>query len=282
MNTFSPIGTPLQGSANATPLNGIPVAQQRIDTYSGDQSKALDHMTHHLTNPEHPPHVGSIAANDANAAENDDEGAVSLAGLDFQQRTRAQSMAAMRKLVGQRLVEARETAGLSQSELARLLGHKNSTQPNLWEQGKRLPPTNELVAVVQVLGISLDYMYGLSDEPERDVQIARRTALTSRLQLMLSGTADALADAVLAGDSDLEGQIRACGLVSKVSALAQAVERFALANEAVFDDLRGGALLLRTAVEAGDAAGLIDRALSTIAERQERAIRRARLVASRP
>ena len=65
-----------------------------------------------------------------------------------------------------RLKYLREFKGLSQGDIANAVG-LNRTSVTLWEAGTRLPSLEVAVALTDLLGVSLDYLLGLSDTPER-------------------------------------------------------------------------------------------------------------------
>lgn len=66
-----------------------------------------------------------------------------------------------------RLAEAIRTAGISQSALARDIGIDRSTLSQaLSDGGTRLPSAHVVGACAQVLGVSSDWLLGLSDRPE--------------------------------------------------------------------------------------------------------------------
>ena len=64
-----------------------------------------------------------------------------------------------------RLKELREKFGLSQIELGNRLG---VTQQSVfaWEHGKTQPQIQTAIALSRLYGVSLDYLLGLSDDPE--------------------------------------------------------------------------------------------------------------------
>lgn len=66
-------------------------------------------------------------------------------------------------LIGQRILNARVKAGLSQKELSRETG---LSQPNisLYEHGKQKPTVTALYCISKVCNVSCDYLLGLSDE----------------------------------------------------------------------------------------------------------------------
>ncbi|QYK41157.1 MAG: helix-turn-helix transcriptional regulator [Paracoccaceae bacterium] len=65
-----------------------------------------------------------------------------------------------------RLAEAMTDRGLSQSALARACGVDRSTVSQLLAPGKRMPNADLAAACAQALGISADWLLGLSERPE--------------------------------------------------------------------------------------------------------------------
>ena len=63
-----------------------------------------------------------------------------------------------------RLQEVRKERGLSQKELASSL-QITPRAYQYYEEGKREPPYDRLVALARELDISIDYLLGLKDEP---------------------------------------------------------------------------------------------------------------------
>lgn len=179
---------------------------------------------------------------------------VSLKGLDLAKRSAARASAALRAVLSERLVQAREMAGFTQRDLALELGFQNSTQVCLWEKAQRMPPMRELIELSEVLGVSVDYLIGISEEPDRDAQLARRAVLVASMRRLLDAKVDVMADAILASEFDPAPSIRAHALCSKAQRLSQAVERFRETNAWCFDELPGGAMLLRLSAEVADAA----------------------------
>lgn len=183
-------------------------------------------------------------------------------------------------LVGSRIVAARELSGVQQFEFSRAIGHKTPAQPSLWESGRRLLPLADVPTVARALGVSSDFLLGLSDEPERDPAVARRALLVGHLRDQLDAVAGHLADAALQSGAEIEGAMRATGLLSKVVAMQNAVQRFEAANASSFDDLPCGALLRRAARELGEAAIPVGAELDAAGLRRERAARLAKMAMS--
>lgn len=180
-------------------------------------------------------------------------------------------------LVGSRIVAARELSGVQQFEFSRAIGHKTPAQPSLWESGRRLLPLADVPTVARALGVSSDFLLGLSDEPERDPAVARRALLVGHLRDQLDAVAGHLADAALQSGAEVESAMRATGLLSKVVAMQNAVERFEAANASSFDEMPCGALLRRTARELSEAAIPVSAELDAVALRRERAARLAKM-----
>jgi transcriptional regulator with XRE-family HTH domain len=65
-----------------------------------------------------------------------------------------------------RLAEALAARGLSQSALARACGVDRSTVSQLLSPGKRMPNADLAASCAQALGISADWLLGLSERPE--------------------------------------------------------------------------------------------------------------------
>ncbi len=63
-----------------------------------------------------------------------------------------------------RLRKARERVGLTQDELAQRCGFGQSQQ-NKWENGKNTPMVETVVNLAEELGVTSDYLLGLTDDP---------------------------------------------------------------------------------------------------------------------
>lgn len=63
-----------------------------------------------------------------------------------------------------RLSEVRIKNHLTQEELAEKLG-TDKNQISRWENGKSIPRSETLIELSNILGVSVDYLLGLSNEP---------------------------------------------------------------------------------------------------------------------
>lgn len=73
-------------------------------------------------------------------------------------------------MFGSRLKERRELAGLSQTRFSSAVNGVadtgyDDTSVRRWERGEGWPSAKALPAIAQVLGVSLDYLFGISDDP---------------------------------------------------------------------------------------------------------------------
>ena len=68
----------------------------------------------------------------------------------------------MEKVTGEIIKAERLKQGLSQGELAQLVGVTQDSI-SLWELGKRLPDTRYIVLLCEALNISADYLLGITN-----------------------------------------------------------------------------------------------------------------------
>lgn len=162
--------------------------------------------------------------------------------------TRGEENDRLRRTIGPRLVLAREQSGLHQGEAARLLGLGNPTQLALWEKSSRLIPMVELLRVADLYGVSETFLLGKTNEPEKDPARSLRAATVRGLRGLLDGLAVGLVDAIGAHAAAVGPDVvRARSIVSAGQALIDALGVAMRAPE--FDDIRGGASVVRAASE---------------------------------
>ncbi len=135
-----------------------------------------------------------------------------------------------------------------------MMGYENSTQLSLWETGQRLPPHAVLVVLSETYAVSIDYLMGVSDEPERDPKGAEIHALLRTAERMLKEHAASVTE-TLTGyiRSDAPSIVATAKMLNHAEALTQAVTRFREANKSSFDELKTGATLVRTCNELAEA-----------------------------
>jgi transcriptional regulator with XRE-family HTH domain len=148
--------------------------------------------------------------------------------------------ATVTNVIAPRLVAARRMSGLQQAELAHRLGYKNSTQLSQWEMGRRPLPMVMLIRIAEALGVSADFLLGLTNEVDRDPDLARRTALHRSVRGQLDAVVDALVT-TFEEHSALETPVATSQLVRAAEQLVSAVNGFIDANEDAFLDMPRGA-----------------------------------------
>jgi transcriptional regulator with XRE-family HTH domain len=217
--------------------------------------------------------LGLLPGRQSNDAANDEAGDEGEAKDSAAEHRFAQALT--RTVVSQRLVIARELCGWSQTEGARALGYRNSGQLSMVESGKKTPTLALLVRAADVFGVSLDFLLGAVDEPERDPRLARRAAMHRLLNNRLAKVADALADAF---EHEVSvDPVHARPLVAAAASALECFERVAARPE--FEELPGGALLNRRMRELAEALESARQGLRR-KEAQERQLRE-RLTAAR-
>jgi transcriptional regulator with XRE-family HTH domain len=162
----------------------------------------------------------------------------------------------LKKIVAERLLEARELNGYSQTEAALKFGYKTPAQLSLWEMNRRFPPPAMLVRASAVYRVSLDYLMGISPEPDRDPMSAQRLHVTAAAQQMCAGMSNTLAEAIIEqtrmGGPTVEA---AYAIVGESERLVNAFKKFTELNEKKFELMRGGNTL-KTSFESFEANGL--------------------------
>lgn len=206
--------------------------------------------------------------------DSDDEDA---AADESQVAGRGRANLLLRRAMARRMIAARELNGFAQTEAALLIGWKNATQLSLIEQGKRMPPHHILLLISRAYGVSTDFLYTLDDEPERDGRTAAKKAQVRQIAEMLQRNAEAVTEALFETHRfNPAPELRASRVITRVTALCAAVDKFRATNVDQFDTTRGSALLLHAAKEAGEAVEKVGDLLDQADRRAEFALRHGR------
>ena len=72
----------------------------------------------------------------------------------------------MSSLLAKRLVELRKEAGLCQMEVAEEVSAAENSVSG-WEHGVCEPSSERLIKLADLFGVTLDYLYGRSDDPKK-------------------------------------------------------------------------------------------------------------------
>ena len=84
-------------------------------------------------------------------------------------------------MLGLRIASLRQTCGLSQAELAQRL-HISTSAIGMYEQGRREPSVDTLIALSREFGVSLDYLLSGRPDTVRDVTALHRLMESSCTQ----------------------------------------------------------------------------------------------------
>lgn len=169
------------------------------------------------------------------------------------------TQADLQRLIGVRIRAAMELNGFDGKVVAALAGHKNGTQLSLWMSGERMPPAMQLILLAEICKVPLDYLLGVSSEPERNTSLAARTQIARMVQEKVESAVSAVVDEVHAQMTHGlpvrdAWQRTLSGVQGVVSALAYIVEK----DSGAFDELRGGSRLLAAAQALTDAVIRLD------------------------
>ncbi len=89
-------------------------------------------------------------------------------------------------MLGTRIASLRQNFGMSQAELAKRL-HISTSAIGMYEQGRREPSVDTLVAMSREFGVSLDYLLSGQPDTVRDVAALHRLAENGGIRSQNSG-----------------------------------------------------------------------------------------------
>ena len=93
--------------------------------------------------------------------------------------------------LGKRLKELREDKGLRQNVLAEACNVALSTYAN-WEQGRTLPPLNQIPVLADFFGVTTDYLLGVSKKEAADRLASRMQNLPEDSRAIVQSLVDKL------------------------------------------------------------------------------------------
>lgn len=165
------------------------------------------------------------------------------------------------KVFGRRMKEARELCGLSGLEAAERLGYMNSSKLSKIEHasdGETIPPFLPYKASI-VYQVSMDFLYGLSDDWQRDPIISQQCQIQRALEQVSTEENNAirnLFDQLSVVEQAAEVAFNRFGEIKKI------VNRFRELNPEFDEKLKLGAKLLRVVDEANSEVLEIGRKLA--------------------
>jgi DNA-binding XRE family transcriptional regulator len=152
----------------------------------------------------------------------------------------------LREIKANRLLSAREMNGLDQLTAAKQIGYTKSTQLCLIECGKREAPDWMMRRASDVYSVSLDYLFGVSEEPERDPATAMLRHVNNAVRANMAAVTDALVCTTVEHVRSLSPMVlMAMDAASHVEALCASVDLMHRRSQEQFEDMPGGATVLR-------------------------------------
>lgn len=172
--------------------------------------------------------------------------------------------------LGARLRRVREVLGIDQDDAAKALGYFNSAHLSLFEYGKKNIPVHVLVNAATVYGVSTDYLLGLSPDLERGADGAGRAAVLRDAVTLLERNARQLATRLLTEvRTRYAAQPLLTDLTQRASQVQAALARVRELNPEAFDELRGGAPLVKAVTELAQRAAVASHQFKTLAPATE-------------
>lgn len=151
------------------------------------------------------------------------------------------------KIFGQRMIAAREMNGLSGVEAAALLGYQNSSKLSKIEHvndPETIPAFLPYKAAI-VYQVSLDFLFGLSDDWQRDPVISQQCQIQRVLEQVTADEKEAIRK-LFDQLSTVEQAV--ASVTTRFGEIKRLVNRFREINPE-FDELKLGAKLLRVVEE---------------------------------
>ena len=154
---------------------------------------------------------------------------------------------------GRRLRHAREIAGMSLTEAAPKFGYVQPVQLSYMENGSRMATLRVLRQATELYGTTMDYLCGFADDTDRDPANAALRHITARVSADVQRLVNTMAKTSVEVVREL---MPSSAQGQRVAALAieanMAMARFVQHNKR-FEDMRGGAELLRKVQAAAEA-----------------------------
>lgn len=176
--------------------------------------------------------------------------------LSILRKSRSESMVEqsdLAKKVGERFREARELVPMTQLSAAEKLGFSNSSKLAKIENGMDTSTVHfyTIWKAAQLYNVSVDFLYGLSDDWERDPIVYQERQIGAWLheQTVRAVSREINMTRILANRLSVVEKAVVSGL-SDISTLVSVIDDFAK-NDG-FEDMRWGAKLLRIAAETSE------------------------------
>ncbi|NDY89749.1 helix-turn-helix domain-containing protein [Ideonella livida] len=187
-----------------------------------------------------------------------------------------QQMRELTKLVGERLVAAREIAGMQQIEAATAVGYKTAVQLCIAESGSRLLGADKMVKLARLYGTTLDYLFGLAEDSDKDPAASAQRQIASYVTSQLGELAKAMVSTNVAAVRTMGVDIAETMRLSAATLeLDRAIATMRRLNPDLDDQAKGLATVILKSEAASELARVIvarrDRAHRALAHRTSRA-----------
>ena len=182
-------------------------------------------------------------------------------------------------LVRARCLSARLLAQMSPERAAKKMGYSNTSMISKMEKktSKTSINHNYIARASLCYGVSVDYLLGLSDYPERDPRSVEQLAIYASVRQFADGFVNSLSEAIIEGAQShmLSGNLAM--LCDDAQALIDAFTRCRELNAKFDDKIKGGATMLKCAEQLTERVKSTRMRLSK-AVRDENIIRQFRAV----
>lgn len=158
------------------------------------------------------------------------------------------------KVVAQRFVQARELNGMSQTEGAHALGYAKSGQLSLIESGRKSPPLAILVKASEAYRVSVDYLLGVCEDPDRDPASEIQLRIQRENARQLEDMSRTLGEALIHSTRMMDPTAQAArAFTVDGERLIAAFHGFLKVNREEFEGMRGGAPVMSALSKFEDA-----------------------------
>lgn len=182
--------------------------------------------------------------------------ATKVANRKLAVRDNKQEQSALVRIIGVRMREARDLSGLSQQEAAKGLGYANSSKLAKIEGATdtNSAPLLTILRAAKLYQVSVDFLFGISDDWERDPRLAREREIGTWLRDQTQKTITAQMTHLLRLQQMIEAsETASLEAMSSMEEVGKAMDRFRDMNPS-FDDLIGGARMQSAITRATELA----------------------------
>ncbi len=158
-------------------------------------------------------------------------------------------------VIGSRMREAREIAGMQQVHAAKLLGYKNSSRLNKIENSTNVSSISLhiILTAAKIYDVSTDFLLGSSEEWERDARVAGESnAMSHILELWNVQHLNDL-NAIRRNENKVTALCKAVDMYSSSVANCRKSLNVFIEKNRGFDDMKAGATLINSVCDLENA-----------------------------